>query len=533
MKKFWHKLSYFGVKPEMPIETSRKLVLTNQLAYLTFVLLLMMNLIFTVLNGYFQWDMLLSILSIFSILTIPYLNSLGKYKLTAFLLSSLTPVFTAFFSIYGRIPNRDQYLTDFLFPKLLLIGELVLPLILIDSRSKLRLTLAILINLSCIFGFDKFSSAFGRILDISKVHIDNYSDINYVLIFPCLIILFGFYFLHRINHKYESTILDLNDTLNHKNNQLLQSNEEIAAQRDQIIETNKILKEKNDEIKTRNEEILEKNLQLENAKAEIEYMHQNLTDSILYAERIQRAILESENLPKGYFADDFIFFKPKSIVSGDFYYYKTHKINNKDCLIVAAADCTGHGVPGGFLSMLAISLLNEIIQRGTVKNAAQILDSLREEIKTAMKQTGKESEQKDGLDIALCIFWPDEKRLDYSGARNPLYIVDSQKNEHLIKADRQPIGIHLKEFPFTNHSIALEGGEMIYIFSDGLADQYGGAGKKMLLKFLKQNLVDISDKPCKQQKDLMDSLMKSWMKNDNGTFFEQTDDMLLMGFRIV
>jgi serine phosphatase RsbU (regulator of sigma subunit) len=516
----------------MPIETSRKLILTNQLAYLTFFLLLAMNFVFTILADQLKWEMLLSLFSILSILTIPYFNSRGQYKMTAFLLSLLTPLFTLFFSIVSHLPTKEIYLTDFLFPRLLLIGQLVLPLILIESKNKFQLIIAVVINLLCIIGFDMISGFFGKSFDHSRAIVENYKQINYVILFPSLIIIFGFYFLHNINRKYETAILKLNQELNHKNSELIQSNHEIEAQRDRIFEQNKALQEKNEEIEARNEEISEKNTLLEQAKQEIEFIHKNLTDSVMYAEKIQKVILDSDSLPKGYFKDDFIFFKPKSIVSGDFYFYKPHVINGKPCIIVTAADCTGHGVPGGFLSMMSISLLNEVIQKSDIKNAADILNLLREGIKKAMKQTGKETEQKDGLDMALCVYWPEEKRLDFSGARNPLYIVDSEKNETFIKGDRQPIGIHLKEFPFTNYSINLKGNEMIYLFSDGFADQYGGIGKKLLLKFFKQNLIDIADKPSIQQKDAMHSLMNSWMKKDDGTQFEQTDDMVLIGFRI-
>jgi serine phosphatase RsbU (regulator of sigma subunit)/TPR repeat protein len=293
---------------------------------------------------------------------------------------------------------------------------------------------------------------------------------------------------------------------------------------------NKLLAEQNNEIETQAEELQQNNEELNTTldlvsiqKAEIEHSHKHITASINYAKRIQTAILPSEKLRAEILPEHFILFKPRDIVSGDFYWMQ--KMDNY--LFVAVADCTGHGVPGAFMSMLGISYLNEIIRKKEINQANQVLNELRNRIKETLDQTGKKGESKDGMDIAFYVIDTNTNKLQFSGANNPLYIF---RNKELIiyKANRQPIGIHIKEKPFSNHEIQLETGDSIYAFSDGYVDQFGGEnGQKYLKKRFKETLTNIQDMNMKEQKQILEQELTNWQGKS-----KQIDDILVLGIKV-
>lgn len=251
---------------------------------------------------------------------------------------------------------------------------------------------------------------------------------------------------------------------------------------------------------------------------------EEITDSIKYAKRIQSAILPKESYIQNLLKDYFVFYKPRDIVSGD-YYWMAEKDNKA---IIVAADCTGHGVPGAFVSMLGVSFLNEIVNKKEVIDAATILNELRKSVKETLGQTGKDGEAKDGMDIALCIIDFQSNVLQYAGAYNPLYII---RNAELIeiKADKMPIGIYIVEKEsFTNHKVELEKDDCIYLFSDGFVDQFGGEkGGKFKTKPFKNLLIENATKPMNEQYSLLDETFNNWKKE-----YEQVDDVTIIGIRI-
>jgi len=234
---------------------------------------------------------------------------------------------------------------------------------------------------------------------------------------------------------------------------------------------------------------------------------------------------------KTFFNDSFIYYKPRNIVSGDFYFLQESTINNEKCKVLAVADCTGHGVPGGFMSVLGMSLLNDIVRPGNFTSAANILDQLRNQIKTALKQTGKQGEQQDGIEMSLIIYFPNEKRIEFAGAENPLYIINN--NELTIyKGDNMPIGIHLNEQAFSNIQINLKGNETLYMYTDGITDQMNLKGNRLMAKYFKNWLLEIHEKNGKDQNEILSQKMVNWMKKDSDNLVDQIDDMLLIGFKI-
>jgi len=302
---------------------------------------------------------------------------------------------------------------------------------------------------------------------------------------------------------------------------------------------NVLLTEKNTQIQIQknglaslNEELFEKNEAITQQRDQIQEQHEiviqqkkDITDSITYASRIQQAMLPSEKVLKEFTSDYFIFYQPRDIVSGDFYWIRKH--NNYT--IVIAADCTGHGVPGAFMSILCISLLNELNATDSFINAAQIIDLMRDKIKTTLNQTGKEGEAKDGMDMSVCMFSKSDKIVHVAGAYNPVIQItpNSLGQMELIQhiADRQPVAIHIKEKSFTNTQIDYKVGDRYYLFSDGYPDQSGWKDdSKFKTKNFKNLLLNTSNLNMTDQKLEIDSTIKNWMGDT-----EQRDDMLVIG----
>lgn len=282
--------------------------------------------------------------------------------------------------------------------------------------------------------------------------------------------------------------------------------------------------EQKEEIETQKEEI-EAQLDLATLQRDTIAVQKDLIlDSIHYAERIQAAILPPDENLSEHLKDHFLLFKPRDIVSGDFYW--TTEKNGK--LLVAVADCTGHGVPGAFLSMLGIASMNEIINRSKSLKPNIILEQLREILIKSLHQTGTRGEAQDGIEIALCVIDLKNNTMEYSGANRPLYIVRDGAVKH-IRPDRMPIGIYEQDpVPFTMHTLELKKGDGIYLFSDGYVDQLGGPLRKTFrVKRFRKLLVEIQAQSMEEQKQILHKNLEDWQGD-----VEQIDDILVMGIRI-
>ncbi len=226
----------------------------------------------------------------------------------------------------------------------------------------------------------------------------------------------------------------------------------------------------------------------------------------------------------------FILYKPKDIVSGDFYYALSHKHqgSNKEIFYMSAADCTGHGVPGALMSMMAVSKLNESIIEKNLKSPNEILDNVRKGIIASLNPEGSEEESKDGMDCVLCAFDFEDMKLNFAAANNPLWLVREGKVTEYAP-DKMPVGKSPKENePYTLKSIDLIKGDIIYIFTDGYADQFGGEkGKKFKYKQLQELLISNSHLPMQEQKLILSNTIEKWMGN-----LEQVDDILVIGIKI-
>lgn len=290
------------------------------------------------------------------------------------------------------------------------------------------------------------------------------------------------------------------------------------------IQLEAIVHERTSEIRKQKDDIEKKNVILHEQKEEIVEQKEEITASIMYAQRIQKAIVPSDKLADCLLKDHFLLWKPRDIVSGDFWWLG----EKEGHVVVTAADCTGHGVPGAFMSMLGVSFLNEIVNQQDHTQSHEILNQLRKKVKTTLGQTGEANTNKDGMDMALLVIDYPNMKAQFSGAYNGLYLY---RNNELIeyKADRNPIGVYIKEKnSFTQHHIDLLKGDTLYIFSDGYPDQFGGEkDKKYSAKRFKQLLLSIQDKSMAEQKDILDTEIEEWRGETS-----QIDDIIVLGIRI-
>ncbi len=282
-----------------------------------------------------------------------------------------------------------------------------------------------------------------------------------------------------------------------------------------LIAAKKLLEEK---VEERTEELAVKN-------AELAEKNKDITDSIRYAKRIQEAILPNNYTIRTCLPDAFIFSKPKDIVSGDFYW-----IDKKgDNVYFAAVDCTGHGVPGAFMSIIGYDILNQALSESPKSTPAELLDKLNKGVSERLNQTADETKLRDGMDIALCMINFKKMELHFAGAYNPLFIV---RGKELLetKPDSIAIGSYTRNNieNYTNHQIPLQKGDTVYIFSDGYADQFGGAeGKKFKINQFKSMLIRLNGVPMEKQKELIEKSIEDWRGP-----LQQVDDMLVIGVKI-
>ena len=349
-----------------------------------------------------------------------------------------------------------------------------------------------------------------------------------------LVLLLIFYIARvlHIKHKANAELTEKNNLLAEKNAILAEQAEEIQAQNDEILEQNEEIQAQNDAIKAQNEEIQE---QAKTIKKQSDEIH----DSINYAKRIQRSLLTPSVTINRIFPDHFILYKPRNIVSGD-YYWVGQFGDNKVSIV---ADCTGHGVPGGFLSVLGMANLNYIV--GQEVTPDMILNHLREAIITNLRQRSTDhtalhdrehplsqvdtnDRSRDGMDVAAYVINEKLMKLSYAGANNPLVLIRDNEVQ-VLKADRMPVGIYTHLEPFQCTTIDIQRGDCIYTFSDGFQDQFGiETNKKFMGRRLRELLLEIHQQPMAEQKKILNIVYEEW----RGPASNQTDDVVLMGVRI-
>jgi serine phosphatase RsbU (regulator of sigma subunit) len=279
-----------------------------------------------------------------------------------------------------------------------------------------------------------------------------------------------------------------------------------------IMEQNIILEQK----------VTERTMEVVKQKAIIEQKNKDVLDSIYYARRIQHALLATKGILNRNLNEYFILYKPKDIVSGDFYW--AQEINNE--FLFAVCDCTGHGVPGAFMSLLNITFLNEVTNEKHITRPDMILNQVRNSIIHALN-TEQNEESRDGMDCVICKFDLKNLNVEFACSNNPLWVIRS--NELIeFKPDKMPVGNHTDNSkPFTHQSFKLQRGDKIYIFSDGYADQFGGPlGKKFKYSQLQGLLLSINNKPLNEQKEILNETIIAWKGE-----LDQVDDICIIGIK--
>lgn len=320
----------------------------------------------------------------------------------------------------------------------------------------------------------------------------------------------------------------------------------INAQKQKIEEKNRFLEESNHQLIKQNQEIIQQKEEITTQRDCIQHQNNQITSSIKYTKSIQNSILPSVEEFQKYFSESFVLYRPKEIVSGDFYWI-TKKNDN---LIFCLADCTGHGVPGAFMSLLGISFLSEIVSNSKDLDPAEILNQLRIHIILSLKQNEAFSDNYDGLDIAFCILNTKTLVCQYSGAHNSLYFVKSPKPKTKsakskednfetisnqgtyelveLKGDKMPVSVNIRMDKFSNQSIELTKGDILYLCTDGYADQFNEkTRKKFMYKNLKQLLLDNSQLPMYEQKQILEETLIDWIGAG-----EQIDDITILGIKV-
>ncbi len=285
--------------------------------------------------------------------------------------------------------------------------------------------------------------------------------------------------------------------------------------------------------KKANELLSLQNTEIQKQRDHIQRQNENISKSINYAQGIQKALLPTQASLTAYFPDSFIFFRPRDIVSGDYYWFRpisnSKEVFNHDTdkFAISAIDCTGHGVPGAFLSMIGYNLLDEIVSKG-IHTPGAILRELNNGIRKALRQD--ETDNRDGMDMALCVVDFKNKIVEFSGAKNPIVYV-SEEEVFRIRGDKESIGggYGVFENDFTTHQILVEKTTWFYLFSDGFIDQFGGAdGRKFMIKSFVDMLASISILSGEQQREMLKNTLKDWL----GTQYQQVDDILVVGFKV-
>lgn len=277
-------------------------------------------------------------------------------------------------------------------------------------------------------------------------------------------------------------------------------------------------------VKQRTRTIEKQKQAMEQQRDQIFKQNDEITQSITYARKIQWAVMPSEDIIANLVGDYFIMFRPRDIVSGDFYWI-TQK---EDLVVVVAADCTGHGVPGAFMSMMGVSFLNDIVNVEGIVHPDAILNNLRQKIKAAFEKTGRDAQRQDGMDVAICTIDKKNHELMYAGAYNPLYII-RQGSLIEYKADKMPVGSYPRDkVQFTMHRVKLNANDRLYMFSDGYVSQFGGPdGRKFMAKRFKELLIKISDLSMAEQQTQLEDAMDMWQSS-----YDQVDDILVIGIEV-
>jgi len=478
-KQIWDRISINGIHTDMSIDMQKNVILTNQFAFTWFFIIIpyIGIFLFTDIIG----AMLLGFLCIIHVVVL-LLNSIRLFHISR-LLEGTIPQFIIFLLaalVYNK-PLSDR-LTSFIS---LNLAFLTIPFLIYSLREYYFIIISIAFSICCFLFFDSINYSF-QLPFSSNLYSQQWFELfNYFVAVGMLII--GFTYLKAVSDQYLERVNTLLTDAKDKNELLKKKNYEISKQRDIIF-----------------------------------YQNKEIISSIEYASYIQKALFPSEVALRKAFPKSFIYYRPKEQVGGDFYWFEHYE--NKS--IIIAGDCTGHGVPGGFLSMLAIAYLDEIIIKNNQLNPADILNNLREKF-IATFQTDNQYGNKDGVDLAIIIIDKEKHTLQFSGAINGCYIIrENELNE--LKGNKISVGTkHLYFEGYETKEFQLNNNDYIVLFSDGYIDQFGGpSNKRYQSANFKDLMTSMSDSPIEKHSFLLNKNLEDWISGH-----EQIDDILILGLK--
>ncbi len=458
-----------------------------------------------------------------------WLNYKGKTTLSRFIISTIPALALTFFSAFAKSRGNSDTLIFYLNPRIGVMIIYSLSLFLFGFEKYAKLFWGISIPLLCFIFFDfihqSFSVSYAELPYLPSEYPSFLTITSVLLIF----ISFGTLFIQQINTAYERKVQA--------------QKKEIEQQRDKLIAFNEEINQQKEEIEAQRDLQIVMNQEIQLQKHELEDLYADVRASITYAQRIQKAILPPLEDISNVLPESFVLFMPRDVVSGDFYWFTTVADENAngsesgEKIILVAADCTGHGVPGAFMSMIGNDLLDTIIHDKKIHEADKILNELHKGVRKALKQ--EDNKMRDGMDIVLVVIDKVQKTMEFAGAKNPLIYLQNGEIFQ-IKGDKMPIGGEQKEQDryFTKHTISLSMNEQspeqsqttFYLFSDGFQDQFGGQeNKKFMVTRFRELLLSIHQEDMAKQKETLQSTIEAWMAAGNE---KQIDDILVIGVRI-
>lgn len=491
LRNAWRYISTLGLDSRDNLPKTRAYVLSNQINFILATTMTILGLVLLTRLNIQDRPVTLGHMRIWYTFILCIVNlALAFFKQNK--ISKLSLIFLAPM-IFIILPILSGYVEEegYLYNAYVIIAASIIPQLVINSeKEKYFYWSSMFFYFLMAFSIDFLALNFGnRDLPITD-HIRQYFFIDklaHVMVF--FFINVSIYHLRKVNFRYEDRLYVKNQILNDQNRRLQENSLKILQQKE-IIEQHSTA----------------------------------ISDSINYAAMIQKAVLQSPDFMNEWGLSNFILYKPKAVVSGDFYW----GISRGDSVVIVAADCTGHGVPGAFMSMLGLTFLDDIFSLSEKRKASEVLDILREQVINKLRQRGNINEMCDGMDISLSIINRADGTLEFAGANNPLYLIRDGK---LIKipADKMPIGLHSSiQTPFTNNVTELKINDRIYLFSDGYADQFGGkSAKKLMYKQFQELLLKHHKKPMEEQKIILDNYFEEWRGD-----YIQVDDVLLIGLMI-
>ena len=546
----WNKISRYGINEEQSFALQKKIILSNRISLIggSLVFILMAY------NMYIEFELVRVILTSVGIgicVIAIFLNYINLTQVSRLIISILPPILTVMVSVSTKLSNSGNIpFVDYFTHRFILLSSTVLVLIFFDRKTeKLSYWSALIFNLMILISLDGIFELFGvgiNQVNLLNLSLDKYYSINVYVILVTIAVISAINFLLSLNAQYEDGLQQSNSQLTRqqeeislRNQEILAQNEELHQQQEEIMTQRDFIDEKNHELERINKQIKVNSDMLRNTVDQLQQREKDIsihnkalakrdrkiTSSIKSAQTIQQAIQPSSFLFSQLFQDYFIINHPKDLVSGDFYWID--KVD--DQVIIAVVDCTGHGVPGAFMTLIGHTLLDKIIRVEKIYTPNQIITRLHYEVKSLLRQDS--TGNNNGMDISVInIKGLNTKlaQLFFAGAKHQMLV--KKPNEEIIelKGDRRSVGgIQNERVLFTNHTIPLNRGDYIYMFTDGFEDQQNIKRKRLGIKKLKMNLDDIAVLKGEPQKKRLQRLLDEQMV---GT--DQRDDILLLGFQV-